>query len=86
MAVIDRLNVNQTPAFLKDGVFDISEYNNGAVYTDLSDALGQNGANMPSTIRKGGMSVKFIQSNEDGNRYVQYRLMTGHFNTTESNW
>ncbi len=83
MAVIDRLNVNQTPAFLKDGVFDISEYNNGAVYTDLSDALGQNGINIPPTIRKGGMSVKFIMND---NKYVQYRLMVTSFSTTESDW
>jgi len=85
MAVIDRLNVNQTPAFLKDGVFDISEYNNGAVYTDLSDALGQNGINIPPTIRKGGMSVKFIQSNDD-HKYVQYRLVKNAWSNAVSDW
>jgi len=69
---------------LKDGVFDISEYNNGAVYTDLSDALGQNGANIPPTIRKGGMSVKFIQSNDDGNKYVQYRYIETDATTVDT--
>ncbi len=86
MAVIDRLNVNQTPAFLKDGVFDISEYNNRAVYTDLRDALGQNGANIPPTIRKGGMSVKFIKSNDDDNKYIQARLMAQNFTTDVTQW
>ena len=42
-------------------VFDISEYNSGAVYTDLANALGNNGINVPSFIRRGGMSVKFKQ-------------------------
>ncbi len=83
MAVIDRLNVNQTPAFLKDGVFDISEYNNGAVYTDLSDALGRNSINIPPTIRKGGMSVKFIMND---NKYVKYMLTSDTFTTNELEW
>jgi len=83
MAVIDRLNVNQTPAFLKDGVFDISEYNNGAVYSDLSDALGRNGINIPSAFRKGGMSVKFIMND---NKYVQYNLITSYFSTIKTDW
>ena len=45
--------------------FDISVANaSGGVsaeYADLAAALGTNGANVPSAVRKGGMSVKFIQ-------------------------
>ena len=66
-----------------DGVFDISAYN-GTSYADLSAALGTNGANIPQNLRKGGMSVKFVQSSD--NKYVQYRLMSDTFNTTVANW
>lgn len=48
-----------------DGVFDISAYNltegSPTPYADLAAALGTNGANVPQSLRKGGMSVKFIQ-------------------------
>lgn len=66
-----------------DGVFDISAYN-GTSYADLSAALGTDGANIPQNLRKGGMSVKFVQSSD--NKYVQYRLMSDSFNTTVTNW
>ena len=70
------------------GVFDISAFNavgdTLATYTDLEAALGTNGANIPEGVRKGGMSIKFVQSSD--NKYVQYRLMTDSFNTTLANW
>lgn len=65
-------------------VYDISAANSGAKYADLSAALGVDGGNVPSEIRRGGMSVKFVQSSD--NKYVQYRLMSDSFNTTPSNW
>lgn len=69
-------------------VFDISAYNltNGqpTPYADLAAALGTNGANVPEPLRKGGMSVKFVQSSD--HKYVQYRLMSDSFNTITSNW
>ena len=69
-------------------VFDISLWNavGGvlATYEDLAAALGESGANVPAGIRKGGMSIKFVQSSD--NKYVQYRLMSNTFNTTPANW
>ena len=65
-------------------VYDISAANSGAKYADLSSALGVDGGNVPSEIRRGGMSVKFVQSS--GNKYVQYRLMSNSFNTALANW
>ena len=70
------------------GAFDISAYHaTGGVlakYSDLAAALGTNGANIPDALRKGGMSVKFVQSSD--NKYVQYRLMSSAWSTTVSDW
>ena len=55
-------------------MFDISVYNNNATYADLAAALGADGANVPADIRRGGMSVKFVQSSD--NKYVQFRYMS----------
>lgn len=69
-----------------DGVFDISAYNltdgQPTPYEDLAAALGPNGDNVPLSLRKGGMSIKFVHDN----KYVQYRLMSDSFNTTPANW
>lgn len=65
-------------------VYDISAANSGAKYADLSAALGVDGGNVPSEIRRGGMSVKFVQSSY--NKYVQYRLMTSEWSLIEIDW
>ena len=54
-------------------VYDISVNHADTKYADLAAALGTNGANIPQSLRKGGMSVKFVQSSD--NKYVQARLM-----------
>ena len=56
-----------------DGVFDISAYNNNTAYADLASALGTNGANIPQSVRKGGMMIRFVQSSD--NKYHQFRYM-----------
>ena len=74
-------------SLVDDGAFDISAYratgNVLAKYVDLSAAL-DGGNNIPEAFRKGGISVKFVQSSD--NKYVQYRLMSDTFNTTPANW
>lgn len=71
-----------------DGVFDISVYRATGVtpaqYADLAAALGTNGVNVPEDIRKGGMSVKFIQSTD--NNYVQYMCISQAFSTNLAYW
>ena len=73
---------------LGSGNYDISAHNSGATYANLSEALGTNGANIPTAYRKGGMSVKFIQSSD--HKYVQYRYMgtvtTGTTFTSVTSW
>lgn len=70
------------------GAFDISAYHaTGGVlakYADLTAALGTNGANIPDALRKGGMSVKYVQTSD--NKYVQYRLMATAWSTNVANW
>ena len=65
-------------------VYDISANHAGATYADLSAALGTNGANIPQSLRKGGMSVKYVQSSD--NKYVQYRLMPDSWSINTDDW
>lgn len=72
-----------------DEVFDISAYHVSegilATYADLSAALdSNNGGGVPQSLQRGGMSIKFVCSSD--NKYVQYRLMSNTFSTTESDW
>lgn len=72
-----------------DGVFDVSAkyptsgVEGGNTYT-LDGALAVLNANLPASKKKGGMSIKFVQSYD--NKYVQYRLMTTFFSTNEADW
>lgn len=73
-------------------VYDVSAKNptagpnNDGKWESLSALLSD--ANLstliPISYRKGGMSIKFIQSSN--NIYVQYRLMTTSFTTNKSVW
>ena len=76
--MFNTIKVNNTDTNYTHSIFDISEYT-GKTYDTLSDAL----ADVPDGKQKGGMTVCY---ETDGNKYVQYRLMTDTFNTTESNW
>ena len=55
-------------------IYDISAAHNNTKYTDLSDALGTNGGNIPQEYRKGGITVRYVQSSD--NKYVQFRYMS----------
>jgi hypothetical protein len=78
--------VNSGGVFNNIGAFDISELNATenphtlATYADLTFALNA----LPAEYRKGGMSVKFVQSSD--NKYVQYRLMDQNFTTDVTQW
>nr|DAQ19264.1 MAG TPA: hypothetical protein [Caudoviricetes sp.] len=72
-----------------DGEFDVSvKYptsgvDGGNTYT-LAGALAVLNTNLSSNKKRGGMSIKFVQSSD--NKYVQYRLMSDTFNTIPANW
>ena len=80
---LNKIKVNNTTTVNTGVVYDISKATSQS-YDTLSEALGTNGNNVPSEVREGGMSIRFI-SNSD-NKYMQYRLMSDTFNTTPSNW
>ena len=63
-------------------IYDVSANNNGNKYINLNAALGTNGANVPDNIRKGGMTVRFINSST--NKYEQWRYMLS--STTNDNF
>ena len=63
--------------------FDLSAYNNGTTYADLSAALTALNA-LPAAYKKGGMSMKFVLSSD--NKYVQWRLMADAFTTDITQW
>lgn len=66
--------------------FDISAYNatdgQPTKYADLSAALAGN--NVPTAYRKGGMSVKFVQSSD--NKYVQYFSTKTVWSASAGDW
>ena len=67
-------------------VYDVTANNNGVNFASLSELLSNDNLStlIPINVRCGGMSIRFIQSSD--NKYVQYRLMTNAFSTTESDW
>lgn len=68
------------------GVYDVTSHNSGATFASLSALL--NDANLstliPTDIRKGGMSFKFVQSSD--NKYVRYNLLADSFTTDTTKW
>lgn len=84
----ETLQMYQNKINFLDGVFDISAYNltdgQPTKYADLAAALGINGANVPESYRRDGMTVKYVQSSS--NKYVQYRLMSNSFSTSIFDW
>ena len=81
---LNKISINDTTTVNTGVVYDISKAHNGATYTDLTDALGTDGENVPLEVREGGMSVRFIRTSV--NKYVQYRLMADTFSTDEDDW
>ena len=56
--MFNTIKVNNTDTNYTHSIFDISEYNSGAIYASLSAAL----AAVPQDKKQGGMTVKFIQT------------------------
>lgn len=74
----------------KNIIYDISQLNGGIVFESLQSLLSSSNLDtlIPTSIRRGGMSIRFVQSSD--NKYVQYRLMFSTFTTAQftntANW
>lgn len=71
---------------MKQMIYDVSANNHGAAFDSLSALLSNDNLStlIPSSVRCGGMSIRFIQSS--GNKYVQYRLMADEFTIDNTQW
>lgn len=67
-------------------IYDVTANNNGVTFGSLSALLSDENLStlIPSTVRCGGMSIRFLNSSD--NKYVQYMLLTTTFSTIESDW
>ena len=61
MATIKNININGSISKLSEGVYDVTEQNNGTHYHDISDILSNTDTLIPSNERFPGMQIKFIQ-------------------------
>lgn len=60
--------------------FDVTVYNSGVTYASLSEALNA----VPADYKKGGMSIKYVQSSD--NKYVQYFLTKNTWSKSDGDW
>ena len=71
-------------------IFDVSVYNNGAVFESLSALLSSSNLStlIPTSFRHGGMAIRFIQGSEQSsdNKYVQYRLTNQNWSIDVNDW
>jgi 3',5'-cyclic AMP phosphodiesterase CpdA len=64
--------------------YDISANNEDAEYSSLDEALGTNGANIPTNYRTGGLIVRYIDATS--HQYVSYRLDSKYWSYDSSDW
>jgi hypothetical protein len=64
--------------------YDISAAHSNTSYASLSAALGNSGANVPNKIKKGGLTVKFI--NSTNSKYEIWNLLSSSWSTDVANW
>ena len=76
---VNKILVNNNDSNYTHSIFDISEYT-GRQYSTLSDALND----IPQAKRKGGMTIRYVPTN--GNKYVQYRLMSDDWSIDTNDW
>ena len=85
------LNTALSDTVAESGVYDVTANNDNAKFASLSALLSSENLDtlIPTAKRKGGMSIKYVQSSD--NNYVQFRFMlSGSFTTAQftnpDNW
>ena len=56
---LDKIKINDTTTVNTGVVYDITKATSQS-YADLKAALGTNGNNVPSEVREGGMSIRYV--------------------------
>ena len=72
-------------SYMDGGVFDVTAYS-GSSFASLDALLSDANLNnlIPSAVRKGGMSIKFVHTPD--NKYIQARCMANEFTTDTTQW
>ena len=85
---VKKININQSELTynIASDIYDVTSNNNDATFSSLSELLSAENLStlIPTAIRCGGMSIRFIQSSD--NKYVQYRLMSNTWSTSVVDW
>ena len=56
---LNKISINDTATVNTGVVYDITKATSQS-YDSLSAALGKNGNNVPSEVREGGMTIRFV--------------------------
>ena len=69
---VNKININQQESsyYIASDIYDVSYHNNGATFESLDALLSDDNLStlIPTAIRCGGMTIRFIQSSD--NKYV----------------
>lgn len=71
---------------LDGGAYDVTAHNSGATFASLSALLNSANLNtlIPTEIRHGGMSIKYVQSSD--NKYISYMLVKNTWSADLIDW
>ena len=85
---VNKININQSPQtyYIASDIYDVSYHNSGTTFVSLSELLSSENLStlIPSAIRCGGMTIRFVQSSD--NKCVQYRLTADEWSTDTNDW
>ena len=80
---VNKININQLEPtyYIESGAYDVTANNSGATFASLSALLSSENLStlIPSTVRCGGMTIRFVQSSD--NKYVHYNSKSQTFTT-----
>ena len=69
---VNKININQSSQtyYIASDIYDVSYHNNDTSFSSLSELLNSENLStlIPSEIRCGGMTIRFVQSSD--NKYL----------------
>lgn len=78
--------LNGKVGIVDNGAYDVTVHNSNATFASLQALLNSENLStlIPTDVRKGGMSIKFVQSSD--NQYVQFFCTADEFTTDVTKW